>query len=148
MPVLIEDLQDKVNLPSELVPLLEEVSAFVLYSEGYPHESEVSIVLVDNNYIRELNSTYRGYDSPTDVLSFCLHDEGSAEEGDNILGDVIISVEKAKEQAINFAHSLQREVAFLVVHGILHLVGYDHETTAGEKDMMAKQDLVMKHFKL
>ena len=148
MPISVNSLPENEILPADLAALLEEAGDFVLRMEGYAPESEVNIVLVDNNYIRELNLTYRGLDSPTDVLSFCLRDGESEAEGDNILGDVIISIEKAEEQATNYAHSLRREVAFLAVHGILHLVGYDHETTAGEEDMTAKQDLVMNHFKL
>ena len=174
MPVLVCGLQEDEIIPVDLAALLEEIGAFVLQMEGYPPESEISIVLVDNNYIRELNLAYRGLDSPTDVLSFPLCDSAcddalSAPEAwdendetgmlwpgdektlnepgeDNILGDVVISLEKAQEQALNFGHSLRREVAFLAVHGILHLVGYDHLNEAAEKEMTAKQDYVMERF--
>jgi len=148
MAMLVNNIQEKVVVPAELTKLLEEVGEFVLRMEGYPVESEVSIVLVDNSYIRELNLTYRGYDSPTDVLSFCLSDGLTGQENDQILGDVVISMEKAKEQAREYGQTLEREVAFLALHGILHLIGYNHDTLESEAEMKEKQDFVLKHFKL
>ncbi len=148
MAVLVDNIQRKVIVPAELLLLLEGVGVFLLQTEGYPPESEISIVLADNQFIRELNSTYRGSDLPTDVLSFCLQDEPPGEKGDYILGDVVVSVEKAGEQALDFGHSLRREVAFLAAHGILHLMGYNHDTCAAEGAMKEKQDKVMRHFKL
>jgi len=144
MPVFVSSMPEDEIMLADFAALLEEIGAFVLQMEGYPSESEISIVLVNNDYIRELNFTYRGLDSPTDVLSFPLHD--AEEEGDNILGDVVISLEKAQEQALNYGHSLRREVAFLAAHGILHLVGYDHMDEAAEKEMEAKQEYVMERF--
>ena len=146
MAVLVNNIQEKVIVPAELLTLLEETGEFVLRMEGFPAASEVSIVLVDNSYIQELNSTYRGYDSPTDVLSFCLQDNMTGEESDQILGDVFISMEKAKEQAREYGQTLKREVAFLAVHGILHLIGYNHETPDTEEEMKRKQHMVMDHF--
>ncbi len=148
MAVMVNNLQEKVVVPAELFKLIEEISAFLLRMEGYPAESEVSIVLVDNSYIRELNLTYRGYDSPTDVLSFCLQNGMALQDDDHILGDVIISMEKATEQARDFGHSFTREVAFLAVHGILHLTGYNHDTLESEMEMKEKQKMVLEHFKL
>jgi len=148
MSVLVNNIQDEIEVPEELLSLLEEIGTFVLRLEGQSQECEVSVILVDNNYIQELNLTYRGLDSPTDVLSFNLQDDDTTSDlgEDKILGDVVISMEKAGEQADLYGHSLRQEVAFLAVHGILHLLGYDHETTEAEQEMKEKKDLVLKKF--
>lgn len=148
MSVLANNIQDKIEVPGELLSLLEDIGNFILRLEGQSRECEVSVILVDNNYIQELNLTYRGIDSPTDVLSFNLQDDDmtAALGEDRILGDVVISMEKAGEQAVLYGHSLRQEVAFLSVHGILHLLGYDHETTEAEQEMKEKKDLVLKKF--
>ncbi|NLX91962.1 MAG: rRNA maturation RNase YbeY [Firmicutes bacterium] len=148
MAIIVDNRQGKVVVPAELLLLLEKIGEFILQSEGYPPTSEVSIVLTDNSYIQELNFTYRGLDSPTDVLSFCLRDDVPEQCDDHILGDVVISMERAREQAREYGHSLRRELAFLAVHGMLHLVGYDHETLEAEEVMKKKQDTVLKHFAL
>lgn len=148
MAVLVNNLQDEISVPEELVSLLEELGAFVLRLEGVDPQGEVSIVLVDNNHIQELNCTYRGKDSPTDVLSFNLQDGCSAADGDTLIGDVIISLEKAAEQSNVLGHSLNREVAFLAVHGILHLLGYNHDSSAAEEEMKEKQQMILQKFQL
>ncbi|TCP53323.1 putative rRNA maturation factor [Tumebacillus sp. BK434] len=117
---------------------------------------EVVISLVDDEAIHELNRTYRGKDAPTDVLSFAMMEEGNGEpeiffdpedaeglETDDMLGDIIISVPTAKRQAAEYGHSVERELAFLAVHGFLHLVGYDHGTEEEEKEMFSRQDAIM-----
>ncbi|NLJ55987.1 MAG: rRNA maturation RNase YbeY [Firmicutes bacterium] len=148
MAVLVADLQDVVKIPAEQLLLLEEVGNLALRLEGKSLACEVSVVLVDNDYIQELNFTYRGSDCPTDVLSFNLQDNNTALEEEEILGDVIISVEKAQEQAHAYGHTLQREIAFLAIHGILHLLGYDHDTIETEQEMSARKELILKKFKL
>jgi len=148
MPVLVNNIQDKIEIAEEILSLLEEIGAFLLRLEGQSPECELSIILVDNSYIQELNLTYRGYDSPTDVLSFNLQDNIIEEEGERILGDVVVSAEKAEEQAEAFGHTLREEIAFLAVHGILHLLGYDHDTAQTEQEMNEKQELVLRKFKL
>ncbi len=148
MPVMVNNMQDKIEISEELLSLLEEIGNFLLRLEGQSLECEVSIILVDNSYIQELNLTYRGYDSPTDVLSFNLQDNITDEDEDRILGDVVVSVEKAEEQAKTYGHTLRQEIAFLSVHGILHLLGYDHETAGTEQEMNEKQELALKKFKL
>ena len=148
MAVLVADLQDVVKIPAEQLLLLEEVGNLALRLEGKSLACEVSVVLVDNDYIQELNFTYRGSDCPTDVLSFNLQDNNTALEEEEILGDVIISVEKAQEQAHVYGHTLQREIAFLAIHGILHLLGYDHDTIETEQEMSARKELILKKFKL
>ena len=148
MAVLVADLQDVVKIPAEQLLLLEEVGNLALRLEGKSLACEVSVVLVDNDYIQELNFTYRGSDCPTDVLSFNLQDNNTALEEEEILGDVIISVEKAQEQAHVYGHTLQREIEFLAIHGILHLLGYDHDTIETEQEMSARKELILKKFKL
>jgi len=101
----------------------------------------VSITFTDNESIRELNREYRDIDRATDVLSFPMDDEGD----DVVLGDIVISLERAKEQAIEYGHSLEREISFLCVHSTLHLLGYDHETgEEDEKEMFMKQEEILK----
>lgn len=147
MPVMVNNIQDKVEIPEDFFTLLEEIGNFLLRLEGRSLMCELSIILVDNSYIQELNLTYRGYDAPTDVLSFNLQDDID-EEVERVLGDVVVSAEKAQEQAQTFGHTLKEEIAFLCVHGILHLLGYDHETDEAEQEMNEKQELVLKKFKL
>ena len=109
--------------------------------------AEVSITLTNNAYIHELNKKYRQIDRPTDVLSFALNesDEPEVEDGPeiNVLGDIIISVERAEEQAAEYGHSVRREMAFLTVHGMLHLLGYDHMEEADRLEMEKEQKYVM-----
>jgi probable rRNA maturation factor len=108
---------------------------------------EVSITLTDNAHIHELNQQYRHIDRPTDVLSFALNEsqEPEVEDGPQIdvLGDIIISVERAEEQAAEYGHSVRREMAFLTVHGMLHLLGYDHMEEQDRLEMEKEQKYVM-----
>ena len=148
MAVLVNNLQDEISVPVELVSLLEKIGAFTLRLEGVGMQGEVSIVLVDNSHIHELNLTYRDKDSPTDVLAFNLQDGDECVDSceDTLLGDVVISLEKALAQGNALGHSLEREVAFLAVHGILHLLGYDHDSDATEQEMKEKQDMILQKF--
>lgn len=110
--------------------------------------AEVSITLTDNKHIHELNLRYRGIDRPTDVLSFALNEGEEPEIFDgpavDVLGDIILSVERAVEQAAEYGHSVQREIAFLTVHGMLHLLGYDHMEEADRIEMRREEEFVMK----
>lgn len=134
-----------------VTPQLEEILTSVLKktSELYDLEaqSEVSVVLVDDRYIRQLNREYRDKDYATDVLSFALNegDEPQIIDGspENLLGDIIISLETAVRQANEYGHSLEREVAFLTVHGMLHLLGYDHEEEADRQEMRREEEFVL-----
>ena len=109
----------------------------------------VSLTFVDNKYIHKINKKYRHIDRPTDVISFAFLDaEDSYDKilfspGPVVLGDIYISLEKAKEQAEEYQHSLDRELCFLFVHGLLHLLGYDHMTNEEEKEMFALQDQIL-----
>lgn len=116
--------------------------------------TEMSLSFVDKNEIQEINRDYRGKDVPTDVISFALNDETDEieilglEEEINTLGDVIICVEIAKEQAQEYNHSFDREIGFLAVHGLLHLLGYDHMEENDEKIMFSKQEEILEQFGL
>jgi probable rRNA maturation factor len=104
--------------------------------------AELSVVLTDDAELRDLNRTYRGVDAPTDVLSFPQR-EGEGNPAPNLLGDVVISVPRAVEQAERYGHSTAREVGFLTVHGILHLLGWDHQTAEEEARMMAASEAIL-----
>ena len=131
-----QEIEDNVRRAAEMVGILYKVE-----------NGEVSVTLTDNAYIHTLNKEYRGIDRPTDVLSFALNEsEEPATEGGpdiNVLGDLIISVERAEEQAKEYGHSVRREVAFLTVHGMLHLLGYDHMQDEEREEMEAEQRFVM-----
>lgn len=117
-------------------------------------DCEVSLTFTDNEGIRELNREYRGRDRATDVLSFPMYDFAAGEEPDVIgdfvtLGDIVISLERARSQAEEYGHSFEREAAFLCVHSTLHLLGYDHELSPeDDADMRRRQDDIMKILKL
>ncbi|MFZ5640296.1 MAG: rRNA maturation RNase YbeY [Bacillota bacterium] len=150
MPVFVNNMQEQVTVDDSLAELLERVAQTVLKNERAALEAEVSIALVDDRYIRELNRQYRHKDCPTDVLSFAmLEDTGEAppvegEEGDGpVLGDVVISLETAERQAAEFGHPFPREVAYLAAHGVLHLLGYDHETDTDREIMRSREEEVL-----
>ena len=103
-----------------------------------------NVIIVDNEYIHKLNKEYRGIDRPTDVISFALEDSEDIKYEDfRLLGDIYISIDKAKEQAKEYGHSFKREICFLAVHGLLHLLGYDHMEKEEEKIMFSKQELIL-----
>ena len=105
---------------------------------------EFNIIIVDNTYIHKLNKEYRGIDRPTDVISFALEDNKDFVTIDHrVLGDIYISLDKAREQAIEYGHSLKREICFLSVHGFLHLLGYDHMEKEDEKVMFSLQEEIL-----
>lgn len=107
-----------------------------------------NLIIVDNNYIHELNKCYRNIDRETDVITFALEDEDTIiiPEDERILGDIYISIDKAKSQAEEYGHSLLRELSFLAVHGFYHLLGYDHATPEEEKVMFTKQEEVLEAY--
>ncbi|CAB1129621.1 endonuclease involved in 70S ribosomes quality control [Candidatus Hydrogenisulfobacillus filiaventi] len=109
-------------------------------------EAEVSVVLTDDAAVQALNREYRGIDRPTDVLSFPQREGetlGGGEEGAALLGDIVISVERARAQAEEYGHSLERELGFLAVHGVLHLLGWDHADPEDEARMMARTEAIL-----
>jgi len=149
--IYFENGQEKLPVTYNLKMLLREAIETTLDFEDFQNVCEVSVTFTDNEGIRELNKKFRQMDKPTDVLSFPLFDyEGDCEEppiDDMIsnLGDIVISLEKAQEQANEFGHSFKREVAFLAVHSMLHLLGYDHEKSEAEDiEMRSKQTEIMR----
>lgn len=153
--VLDVDFLDETNsLDEKTSKLSEELLQFSAKQENIPNGSEVSVTFVTNERIQEINREYRDKDAPTDVLSFALEEMGEDEiaitGGDmpRVLGDIIISVERAKEQAEDYGHSFERELGFLTVHGFLHLLGYDHMTEEDEKEMFGRQKEILDAFGL
>lgn len=148
MDVLFENTTDiKVN-----EKLINSVIAESLRYEGVSDNCEISVTIVDNDEIHSINLKHRGIDRPTDVLSFPLIDfekEPLPDDGSKIyLGDIIISIEKAEEQAKEYGHSLDREIGFLTAHSMLHLLGYDHMVEDEEKIMFKKQEEILNNLNL
>ena len=146
MNVMISNFPEELEFPTDIEENVRAAAEKV--GELYGVENgEVSVTLTNNEYIHTLNKQYRGIDRPTDVLSFALNEseEPDVEDGPdvNVLGDLVISVERAKEQAADYGHSVKREIAFLTVHGMLHLLGYDHMEEEDRIEMEAEQRFVM-----
>lgn len=144
LKVYIKDDQNQVKIPVGVRLLIRRCCQAVLTTEGFGRDTEISVSFVSNNEIRALNRTCRGKDSVTDVLSF-PQSEGdklqiNAENGFVILGDIVISMEMAVKQANMYGHLLEREIAFLTVHSMLHLLGYDHETSPLEQRLMREKE--------
>ncbi|NLE13489.1 MAG: rRNA maturation RNase YbeY [Clostridiales bacterium] len=145
--VYIKNEQDRRRISYLTRTLMREAVRLTCVMEGYmPRLCEVSITLTDDASIRELNRDYRTVDRPTDVLSFPLFSDYEELAGNQRvpLGDIVISAERAAEQAERLGHSFEREMAFLCVHSMLHLMGYDHETSPeDEKIMFNRQEMIM-----
>lgn len=146
MGVIITNQTDS-TIPTESEPLLTQLMAYYLEQESIPANAEVGLTFVDDEVIQELNAEYRDIDQSTDVLSFPLYepDEPFEEDGDMpiLLGDVIISIPHALKQAEEYGHSVTREVAYLFVHGLLHLAGYDHMTLEERQDMRVQEEALL-----
>ena len=137
------ELVKKVN---EEIKELDEVKKFVNFALDYLKLENVvfNIIIIDNEEIHEINKEYRGIDRPTDVISFALEDDDTFIQMDQrILGDIYISIDKAREQANEYGHALLRELCFLTIHGILHLLGYDHMEPEDEKVMFELQERIL-----
>lgn len=149
------DFIDETNLLTEqdITTVIELLNLAAKREEVEP-ESEVSVTFVSNDKIQEINRDYRGKDQPTDVISFAMEELGEGEielsglDMPRILGDIIISVQRAEEQAVDYGHSFRRELGFLAVHGFLHLLGYDHVTEELEKVMFTKQKDILDEYGL
>lgn len=124
---------------------LYELLAFALKREKLDNV-EFNVIFVDSNTIHDINKTYRNVDRVTDVISFALEDNKTIELDHRLLGDIYICVERAEEQAKEYGHSFLRELAFLTIHGLLHLLGYDHMEKEEEKIMFQKQEDILKEF--
>lgn len=142
--VAIANNQTAVRVPSGIRLLIRRCCHAVLAYEQFPQDAEISVSFVDNAEIQVLNAQYRDRDMATDVLSFPLGENGkydvNQETGACMLGDVVISMERAMEQAEEFGHSLQREIGFLTVHSVFHLLGYDHELGGLEALQMRERE--------
>lgn len=148
MEILIDNRQDKVEMDEDIQAIINRSIRAVLDYENIEEEYEVSVSFVDNQEIREINSEFRDVDKETDVLSFPLEQDFLIEGEIPILGDIIISCEKALEQAKEYGHDFKREISYLTVHSSLHLLGYDH-IGEDEKDLMRnKEKEIMKILKI
>ena len=152
--IILENEQNTVKISEEIESTIKKVIEASLEYENCDFDAEVSVTIVDNEAIREINNETRNIDAPTDVLSFPMlyfDEDGNIIDSDFdmdgdvlVLGDIVISAERAKTQAEEFGHSFLREMAFLTVHSMLHLLGYDHvDDPEGEKIMFAKQEEIL-----
>lgn len=154
METMIINQQNKVPYSKQLQEIIVRVASTTARMCKLSRKTEVSIMIVDNCYIQELNLIYRGQNKSTDVLSFAMNELGEEEpdldfSGEiNILGDIVISLEQAQAQSLEYGHSLERELGYLVVHGMLHLLGYDHEREEERILMRSLEDKVMESIKL
>ncbi|WP_114570410.1 rRNA maturation RNase YbeY [Exiguobacterium flavidum] len=142
-------------LTSDQIELVEAILGYAADQEGIDKNSEVSVTFVTNEEIREINRDWRGKDQATDVISFAMEELGEdeidfelGEDEPILLGDLIISVERCKEQAADYGHRFERELGFLAVHGFMHLLGYDHIEPADEAVMTKRQEEILRHFEL
>ena len=147
MGINVNNLQQKVELTAEIEKLLTEVAEIALAHAGRKN-AEIDITLADDAYLRQLNRNYRGIDAATDVLSFSMletRDEEPEYEdpGPELLGEVVISSERAAAQAEEYGHPLERELAYLAVHGVLHLLGYDHGDPLRQQNMRAEEERIL-----
>jgi probable rRNA maturation factor len=145
MTLLIDSIDETNTVEDKEIIQIENVLAFAARKLEVESGSELSLTFVTNERIQEINRDYRQKNKPTDVISFAMEELGEGEveivggEQPRVLGDIIISVPKAREQAEEYGHSFMRELSFLAVHGFLHLLGYDHETEEDEAEMFSLQ---------
>ena len=144
MEIILDDRQDKIKVSEELLNKINDIIVECLHYEGYDDNYEVRLSFVDNEEIHQLNRDFRGVDRATDVLSFpLLTDDFDIEIEEESLGDIVISLERALEQSIEYNHSFDREVCFLVCHSMFHLLGYDHDTEENTREMRKKEEDVL-----
>jgi probable rRNA maturation factor len=137
------------NQTSKDIIELEELRKLIEYAveKEKLNNVEFSVIFVNNDKIHELNKQYRQIDKPTDVLTFALEDNNDIIKMDTrLLGDIYISIDKAREQAQEYGHSYLRELAFLMIHGFLHLLGYDHMNEIDEKEMFSRQEEILNEY--
>lgn len=154
MRLIIDSIDETDELTEEQLKTVEDLLQFAAEKENVKQDAELSVTYVTNERIQEVNKEYRDKDQPTDVISFALEEMGEDEieivglDHPPILGDIIISIPRAKEQAIEYGHPFMRELGFLAVHGFLHLLGYDHINEEDEKKMFAKQKDLLNRYGL
>lgn len=155
----LEIYDDTKNVPEEKIKLIEDILNFAGSYLKLPENTEMSVTLMDNEHIHEINKKYRGVDKPTDVISFAIEEDDSDEvpiilpEDEEFdipknIGDIMVSMDKVKEQAEYLGHSEDRELGFLVVHGFLHLNGYDHMKEEDEREMFGLQREILDSYGL
>lgn len=144
----IDFMDETETLQSSDLEFIEKILQHAAVMEEVGN-AEVSVTFVDNEIIRDINKEYRGKDEATDVISFAMEERGEGEpeiigaDEERMLGDIVISLDRTKEQAEDYGHSFERELGFLAVHGFLHLLGYDHMTEADEKRMFSRQEEIL-----
>lgn len=142
--VIISNEQHEVRIPTGVRLLVRRCCTAVLVLEEFDGSAEISVTFVDDDEIRKLNKEYRNIDRSTDVLSFPMGENGvydvNQDTGAKILGDIVISIPHAIDQADRYGHSLQREIGFLTVHSMLHLLGYDHVNGGIESVRMREKE--------
>lgn len=154
METMIINQQTEVEFDEQLENTILAVANAAAKLQNLSPGTELSILLVDNAYIKKLNSMYRGQNVATDVLSFAMNELGEDEPDlefpgePNILGDIVISMEKAQSQSEEYGHSLAREIGFLTAHGILHLLGFEHDSDTGETVMQDTQEKILQSVNL
>jgi probable rRNA maturation factor len=146
--VIISNKQKDIKIPTGLRMVIRRCCNAVLRMENFEGSVTISIAFVNNQQIQHLNKKYRNKDVPTDVLSFPLKEKNGIYDmdlstGEKLLGDIVISIERAIEQAKKYGHSVQREVAYLAAHSVLHLLGYDHESGMSKVHMREKEEKIM-----
>lgn len=142
------EIINELNLEIKELDTIDEFLNFVVAKENLKN-CLFNVIIVDNEHIKKLNKEYRGIDNYTDVISFALEDNIDEIKLDfRVLGDIYISFDKAKAQALEYGHSLLRELSFLTIHGLLHLLGYDHMNKDDEEIMFKKQDELLNEFKI
>ena len=135
------------NLTDEKLKEIEELDEYTNYLIKYMNiDASFSIIIVDNEKIHEINKEYRGIDRPTDVISFALEENEDYEVKERLLGDIFISIDKVYDQAKEYNHSVKRELFFLVTHGFLHLLGYDHMKKEDEEIMFSLQEKILNEY--
>ena len=134
----------------KFVKSFKKIAFTTLKTVGKEGNIEVSLTIIDDEYIHSLNKQYRNIDRPTDVLSFAFNEQDVIEDPTipNLLGDIFISIDRAKKQAEEYGHSLKREVCFLFCHGLLHLLGYDHMKKEDEEIMFGLQEQILEKLKI
>ena len=135
------------NLTDEKLKEIDELDDYTKYLNKYMNiDASFSGIIVDNEKIHEINKQYRGIDRPTDVISFALEEDEDYEVKMRLLGDIYISIDKVYEQAKEYGHSVKRELFFLVTHGFLHLLGYDHMEKKDEEVMFSLQEKILNEY--
>ncbi|MCB2306599.1 rRNA maturation RNase YbeY [Clostridium estertheticum] len=163
--ILIDNRQNKIEVTKELETVIKDVIEYTLCEEKLSIDNEVSVIFIDNEEIKEINKKYRGIDKITDVLSFPMlnypenkvfkevyinyeFDRSDLYDEKLVIGDVALSLERAKQQSEEFGHSFIRECAYLTVHSILHLLGYDHMEEDQKNIMRKREEEILKNFSL